>query len=279
MHSPDELGRGGARGDGHSGNSGDPPGVGIRVRRTLLFVAGFLLGALSLYYVLWRTGGLAAGHFAALTTADIGGATRLATPPPLATIPFPETTATDGTPTPPPFSLGNTETTPATPLLSLALTRTPTPAVRFFGTLEGRTLEMPVVGARTIDLRDRFEEVRGSRRHEAIDVLAPRGARVVAVDDGKVVKLFTSKQGGITVYQFDRDDTHAYYYAHLDRYAEGLAEGRYLESGDPIGYVGTTGNAPRDTPHLHFAIFELGPEKHWWEGKPINPYPFLMKVK
>ncbi len=148
-----------------------------------------------------------------------------------------------------------------------------------FSTLEGRTLAMPVVGAKTLDLRDNFEEARGSRKHEAIDILAPLGTPVVAVDDGKVTKLFTSKQGGLTVYQFDRDDTHSYYYAHLDRYAEGLREGTFLKRGDPIGFVGTTGNAPPETPHLHFAIFELGPDKHWWEGKPVNPYPFLMKVK
>ena len=166
-----------------------------------------------------------------------------------------------------------------TPLLSLSLTRTPTPSVRFFVALEGRTLDMPVVGARTIDLRDSFQETRGARRHEAVDILAPRGTPVVAADEGKIEKLFTSKQGGLTAYQFDRDDTHAFYYAHLDRYADGLTEGSYLRRGDPIGYVGTTGNAPPDTPHLHFAIFELGPEKRWWEGKSINPYPFLMKVK
>jgi murein DD-endopeptidase MepM/ murein hydrolase activator NlpD len=233
-----------------------------------------------LYYVLWRTGGLAAGHFASLTTADIAGATRPTTPPPLATIPFPEGTAT------PAAAFASADTTPPAhalspmiPESSLALTVTPTPAVRFFGTLEGRTLEMPVVGGRTIDLRDSFAELRGSRRHEAIDILAPRGTRVVAVDEGKVEKLFTSKEGGLTVYQFDRDETHAFYYAHLDRYAEGLTEGTYLRRGDPVGFVGTTGNAPPGTPHLHFAIFELGPEKHWWEGKPIDPYPFLMKVK
>ncbi|MEP6471923.1 MAG: M23 family metallopeptidase [Acidobacteriota bacterium] len=152
--------------------------------------------------------------------------------------------------------------------------------MRFFGTLEGRTLTMPVVGARTMDLRDSFDDARGSsRRHEAIDILAPRGTPVVAVDEGKIAKLFTSKQGGLTVYQFDRGESHAFYYAHLDRYANALAEGNFLRRGDPIGFVGTTGNAPPDTPHLHFAIYELGPDKHWWQGKPIDPYPFLMKVK
>jgi murein DD-endopeptidase MepM/ murein hydrolase activator NlpD len=240
----------------------------------VLFAAGFLLGGLFVYYVLWRTGGLAPRHLASLTTADLTGATRPATPPPLATIPFPETTPAGfapltGSATPnPTVGAVNGEPTPRGSGLSSA-----------FGTLEGRTLAMPVVGARTLDLRDNFEEARGSRKHEAIDILAPRGTPVVAADEGKIEKLFTSKQGGLTVYQFDRDDTHCYYYAHLDRYAEGLREGVFLRRGDPVGYVGTTGNAPREAPHLHFAIFELGPEKRWWEGKPINPYPFLMKVK
>lgn len=233
--------------------------------------------------MLWRTGGLTPGHFATRTTADLVGATRGTTPAPLATIPFPDATPEGlalpgGSTTPTPgFALDGRATTPDSPIFALA--RPPTPAVRFFGTLEGRTLQMPVVGARTMDLRDNFEEPRGSRRHEAIDILAPRGTPVVAADEGRIAKLFTSKQGGLTVYQFDRDEKHAYYYAHLDRYAEGLKEGGYLRRGDPVGYVGTTGNAPPDTPHLHFAIVELGPEKRWWEGKPLNPYPFLMKVK
>jgi murein DD-endopeptidase MepM/ murein hydrolase activator NlpD len=234
--------------------------------------------------VLWRTAGLAPGHFAARTTADLVGATRAATPAPLATIPFPDVTPSDlafpGGPLTPttgfPFVGG---TTPGLPFPAPDVTRTLTPAVRFFGTLEGRTLLMPVAGARTMDLRDNFEEPRGSRRHEALDILAPRGTPVVAADEGRVAKLFTSKQGGLTVYQFDRVEKHAYYYAHLDRYAEGLKEGEYLRAGDSVGSVGTTGNAPKDTPHLHFAIFELGPEKNWWEGTPLNPYPFLMKVE
>jgi murein DD-endopeptidase MepM/ murein hydrolase activator NlpD len=232
-----------------------------------------LLGALAVYYVLWRTGGLTPGHFASLTTSDLTGATRVATPPPLATIPFPAATAT------PLVASGGTFAETLTPAAERAETPPAASLSAAFSTLEGRTLAMPVVGAKTLDLRDNFEEVRGSRKHDAIDILAPRGTPVVAADEGKVAKLFTSKQGGLTVYQFDRDETHSYYYAHLDRYAEGLREGAFLARGDPIGYVGTSGNAPPNTPHLHFAIFELGPEKRWWEGKPVNPYPFLMKVK
>jgi peptidoglycan LD-endopeptidase LytH len=99
---------------------------------------------------------------------------------------------------------------------------------------------------------------------------------VIAVDDGKVKKLFLSVRGGLTVYQFDTAETYCYYYAHLDRYAEDLREGQFLKRGDRIGYVGTTGDAAADSPHLHFAIFKLGPEKHWWQGAPINPYPILI---
>lgn len=140
-------------------------------------------------------------------------------------------------------------------------------------------LAMPIAGLRAADLRDSFEEVRGGHRHEAIDILAPRGTPVLAVDDGVVKKLFRSIPGGNTVYQFNPAQTYCYYYAHLDRYAEGLAEGQHLRRGDRVGYVGTSGNAPPQTPHLHFAISVLGPEKRWWEGRPIDPYPLLMKSR
>lgn len=137
-------------------------------------------------------------------------------------------------------------------------------------------LLLPVLGVQPSELIDTFNQTRGGTRiHEALDIMAPRGREVVATADGKVVKLFNSKQGGLTVYQFDPGERYAYYYAHLDRYAAGLAEGRVLKRGELIGYVGSTGNANPDAPHLHFAIFELGPEKRWWEGRPINPYPLL----
>lgn len=139
-------------------------------------------------------------------------------------------------------------------------------------------LLIPVAGVGASQLNDSFDEARGSsRRHEAIDILAPRGTQVFAVADGKVAKLFDSKPGGLTVYQFDTGEKYAYYYAHLDRYAAGIEAGTVLKRGDLIGYVGTTGNASIATPHLHFAIFELGPEKQWWRGRPINPYPLLAR--
>lgn len=139
-----------------------------------------------------------------------------------------------------------------------------------------RHLDLPVQGATRAEVKDGFNELRGgSRRHEAIDMLAPRHTPVVAVEDGTVARLFTSVAGGLTVYQFDPTTSYAYYYAHLDRYADGLIEGGAVSRGQVLGYVGTTGNAPKDTPHLHFAIFKLDENKQWWRGVPVDPFQVL----
>jgi murein DD-endopeptidase MepM/ murein hydrolase activator NlpD len=143
--------------------------------------------------------------------------------------------------------------------------------------LRRRDLTLPVEGIRREELRDNFKEMRGggTRPHEALDVLAPRHTPVLAVEDGKVARLFLSDAGGITIYQFDPTETYVYYYAHLERYAPGLKEGDRITRGRVIGHVGTTGNAPRDTPHLHFAIFKMTNEKKWWQGTAIDPYLIL----
>jgi murein DD-endopeptidase MepM/ murein hydrolase activator NlpD len=125
------------------------------------------------------------------------------------------------------------------------------------------------------DLTDSFNQARAGHKHEALDIPAPRGTPVMGAAEGNIVKLFTSKQGGITVYQFDDSRTYCYYYAHLDRYASGLREGTLLRRGEVLGYVGTTGDASPDAPHLHFAVFKLGPEKKWWEGTAVDPLPLL----
>jgi len=139
-------------------------------------------------------------------------------------------------------------------------------------------LEMtpPIRGLALAELRDMFEESRNGIPHEAIDILEPRGTPVRAVVSGTVRKLFLSKPGGETIYQFDEAEVYCYYYAHLDGYVEGLREGMRVERGRVIGFVGSTGNANPGTPHLHFAIFELGPERLWWKGKAVNPYPGLV---
>ncbi len=142
--------------------------------------------------------------------------------------------------------------------------------------LRKRQLQLPVEGLTREDLRDTFNEMRGGdRRHEALDIPAPRDTPVLAVDDGTIARLFLSKPGGITIYQFDPTSTYAYYYAHLSRYAEGLQERAAVARGQVIGYVGTTGNAPPEAPHLHFAIFQLTDQKRWWQGTAIDPYPIL----
>jgi len=142
--------------------------------------------------------------------------------------------------------------------------------------LKGRHLDLPLKGAVPEDVHDMFNEMRGgTRRHEAIDMLAPRNTPVVAVEAGTIGRLFFSKAGGITIYQFDPTNSYVYYYAHLERYADGLKEGDKVKRGQLLGFVGTTGNAPRDTPHLHFAIFKMTDEKHWWQGTPIDPFQVL----
>jgi peptidoglycan LD-endopeptidase LytH len=142
--------------------------------------------------------------------------------------------------------------------------------------LRSRRLTLPVLGIKREDLRDTFNEMRGeTRRHEALDVLAPRHTPVLAVEDGTIARLFLSDAGGITIYQFDPTKTYCYYYAHLERYADGLEEGAAVRRGQVIGYVGTTGNAPRNTPHLHFAIFKMSGEQKWWQGTAIDPYSVL----
>lgn len=172
---------------------------------------------------------------------------------------------------------GKTETPPpVAPPPPRTVAAAPAISANPFEELRQRHLTLPVQGIRQQDLRDTFNQMRGAtRRHEAIDVLAPRHTPVLAVEDGRIARLFFSEAGGITIYQFDPTDNYVYYYAHLERYADGLKEGGDVTRGQVLGYVGTTGNAPRDTPHLHFAIFKLTEEKKWWQGTAIDPYSVL----
>ena len=164
----------------------------------------------------------------------------------------------------------------APPSPPIATPPTPVMSANTLEDLRMRSLMLPVRGIKRSDLRSNFDELRGSsRRHEAIDILAPRNTPILAVEDGKIARLFLSDAGGITIYQYDPSMTYVYYYAHLERYAEGLKEGDAVKRGDVIGFVGTTGNAPRDTPHLHFAIVKMTDDKRWWQGTAIDPYSVL----
>lgn len=139
---------------------------------------------------------------------------------------------------------------------------------------------IPVAGIRAEQLSDTFTDARGggTRVHDAIDIMAPRGTPVVAATAGTLEKLFTSAAGGLTLYVRSPDRRTITYYAHLDAYAPGLAPGMAIRRGQPLGTVGFTGNADPAAPHLHFAIMQTTPDASWWEpATAINPYPLLTK--
>ena len=140
-------------------------------------------------------------------------------------------------------------------------------------------LLVPVRGIEPSQIFDTYDEQRGagSRVHEALDIAAPRGTPVLSAVGGRVLKLFDSQAGGKMVYAADSSERFILMYAHLDSYANGLAEGQPLKRGQVIGAVGTTGNAPPNLPHLHFAVARSNDVKQWWKGSPVNPYPLLVK--
>ena len=139
-------------------------------------------------------------------------------------------------------------------------------------------LIIPVIGVRPDQLRDTYSESRSEGRvHDAIDIPAPLDTPVLATADGTILKLFQSERGGTTIYQLSTDKRYVYYYAHLDRYAEGLAEGHFAKQGEVIAYVGDSGNAGAGNYHLHFSIALVSDPKHYWQGVNINPYPLLKR--
>lgn len=224
----------------------------------LLFIAGVLVGANVVYFLMTR-------H----DRADV------ATPADASVSAVPSTASTNAG-APSNLDESRAPTTPASAAPVVSTSPVAPPLAGPAPVPPATTLLMPVRGIRPEQLGDTYNQTRGgTRSHEALDIMAPRGTPVVAAVGGKVEKLFTSDAGGLTVYQFDPSATYAYYYAHLDSYAPGLREGMQLRRGDVIGTVGSTGNASPDGPHLHFAIFLLGPEKQWWKGTPVNPYPLL----
>jgi len=147
------------------------------------------------------------------------------------------------------------------------------------GAAEAGSLLVPVEGVPPSALTDTFAQARagGARPHDAIDIMAARGRAVLAATDGRVDKLFTSEDGGLTIYQRSPDGRRIYYYAHLDGYAPGLAEGQVVKRGQKIAMVGSTGNADPAAPHLHFAVMETAPGQPWYGGRAINPYPLLAR--
>jgi len=233
----------------------------------LTLIIGAVLGAVGLFVYLRQV-----PHETPVTGVVVTGATAL---PPAATAPDPSSAAViDGQ-------------LPAAPVVMPDLTEAdlpvrptePVPITAINGTtgdVPAGKLMVPVDGVKFSQLTDTYNAPRGTeRQHQALDIMAPKGTKVFAVADGKVAKLFTSVPGGLTVYQFEPTEKFAYYYAHLDKYADGIKEGMLLKRGDLVGYVGVTGNSDPNAPHLHFAVVQLTPEKQWWKGTPVNPYPLM----
>lgn len=234
------------------------------VKGVLLFLAGVLVGANLLYLAVTRD---AAPNARSTAVTARGVPTPPAQAGAAARVPAQgENPGTAAASTDPP----RVQPPPA-PSLAQGGVTPPAPTVAGL-----QPLLLPVQGVGAGALQDTFNDARAQgRSHEAIDIMAPAGTPVLAVADGTVEKLFTSVAGGLTVYQFEPTGRYAYYYAHLQGYAPGLAEKQALRRGDLIGYVGSTGNANPAAPHLHFAVFVLGPERRWWQGTAINPYPLL----
>ena len=143
--------------------------------------------------------------------------------------------------------------------------------------LREKELLIPVAGVDGSKIEDTFTAARdgGERQHNAVDILAPRNTPIVAADDGEILRMSTNALGGITIYAADKDHEFVYYYAHLDHYHDGLKPGSRIRKGDVLGYVGTTGNAPKDVPHLHFQIMLWAADGKFWNGEPVNPFPVL----
>ncbi|MET0656334.1 MAG: M23 family metallopeptidase [Pseudoxanthomonas sp.] len=231
------------------------------MKNLLLILLGFVLGGLAVGYYLIAYPPRLATSSAEVETVAVAEPEPVASAPPATTEPSTTVPAAETTQTPPPVPAP----APAAPPAPLP------PSAAADGVL------LPVQGITREQLQDTFTDARSQgRSHDAIDIMAAAGTPVLAVADGHIEKLFTSERGGLTIYQFEPSGRLAYYYAHLQSYADGIAQGQAVRRGQVIGYVGSTGNANPAAPHLHFAIFLLGPERNWWQGQAINPYPVLM---
>ena len=169
------------------------------------------------------------------------------------------------------------EVSPRVELQPAALGRSSVSATETVNDLVARGMAIPVAGRTLAQLEDTFDEGRSSGRvHRALDILAPRGTPVLAADSGRVLRMSVNALGGNTIYATDPRGRVVYYYAHLDSYQTGLAAGAMVARGDTLGFVGTTGNAPKDTPHLHFQVMRMPADGRYWDGEAINPYPLFL---
>ena len=242
-----------------------------RARIRLLIAIVIALGIL--VTVVWALGRRPRTEPPAIVTLppDANSSTMAPVVEPTLAVPSPQPSV-ESTIEPTPVQSPTVENTPTAQPTPLSPEQPPAPST------QSNTAELliPVEGVRREHLRDTFQASRAEGRvHDAIDIAAPRGTPVLATADGRIVKLFQSVAGGTTIYQLGTDNKTIYYYAHLDRYAEGLREGHFARRGEVIAYVGDTGNAGAGNYHLHFSILIVSDPKRYWDGTNINPYPLL----
>ena len=241
--------------------------LGPRVRVLLIAAVGFGALAAFVWYLSTR--------FWTQPVAPLAPPSREAEtlpPPSPPTTPTVEPTVTPAPEASPP-GMPSPSTSPGASPTQQPSTESPAPPAASGGA--GRLL-IPVAGVRPEQLSDTYNDARSEGRvHNAIDIIAPRGTPVIAVADGRIVRLFNSVKGGITIYQLSTDEKLVYYYAHLDRYADGLKDGHQARRGETIGYVGDTGNATPGNYHLHFQVYRITDPKRFWDGENLNPYELL----
>ena len=131
-------------------------------------------------------------------------------------------------------------------------------------------LPVPVHQVKRNQLKDTWGASRSQgRSHEGIDIVVPRGTKVLSATDGLVADLRNNNLGGKVIWIMGPAGSW-HYYAHLDGHKRGLAVGDVIKKGDVIGYVGNTGNARHTAPHLHYGIYLGGKGRN-----AVNPYPYL----
>lgn len=253
----------------------------MQARTAAAFTLGFAAGMAALGIALWSMGHLAGMEEVALATSSAPAPALVPATVAAAPVAYREPVFNHGERKQPPALPGPLPDVPRLSAAALpAVSGSVAEADRFAAVAPiapriGPRIAMPLASLDPRKLESTFAQPRNGHAHEALDIMAQRGTPVLAVAEGNVEKLFASKQGGLTVYQFDNAQQWCYYYAHLDHYAPGLKEGVLLRKGDVLGFVGSTGDASPDAPHLHFAVFQLGPDKKWWQGSAVDPLPLL----
>ena len=176
-----------------------------------------------------------------------------------------------------PTAAANPSATPsASPALSTVARVTDYSSMSDVEYMVARGILLPVAGADIARVPDSFYEPRDTYRiHHALDIFAPRGTPIISADDGVVLRMTTTTLGGISMYVVDTQARLVYYYAHLERYNDAVRPGNTIARGDTLGFVGTTGNAPKNLPHLHFQVMRFPVDGRFWNGEPVNPFNAL----